>query len=155
MNAAYCGPSCQSCVEFGGVMTYMLCVGNLFSGCKMHLYPQPPYSKHKRLLVLPDYHTTESSGQILRWKWTFIHQLINFIPYVDIYVSCVSFAHNVSSKGHYLAMVSTTVETANPEEELKPGLNLLGPILKKYATLIQLSRLLVYHTQHNMTHLVL
>lgn len=49
----------------------------------------------------------------------------------DIYVSCVSFAHNVASKGHYLAMVSTTVETANPEKELEPGLALLGPILEK------------------------
>lgn len=46
-------------------------------------------------------------------------------------MSCVSFAHNVSSKGHYLAMVSTTVETSNPEGELKPGLDLLGPILQK------------------------
>lgn len=49
----------------------------------------------------------------------------------DIYVSCVSFAHNVASKGHYLAMVSTTVETADPETELEPGIQLLGPIFKK------------------------
>lgn len=50
----------------------------------------------------------------------------------DIYVSCVSFAHNVAAKDHYLAMVSTTVETANPEKELECGLNLLGPILEKF-----------------------
>ena len=49
----------------------------------------------------------------------------------DIYVSCVSFAHNVAAKGHYIAMVSTTVETSNPEEELKPGIDLLGPVLEK------------------------
>ena len=49
----------------------------------------------------------------------------------DIYVSCVSFAHNVASKGNYIAMVSTKVETANPEEELRPGLQLLGPVEEK------------------------
>ena len=51
--------------------------------------------------------------------------------YVDIYVCCVSFAHNVAAKDYYVAMVSTTVETANPEDELKPGLDLLGPIKEK------------------------
>ncbi|XP_065911583.1 rab GDP dissociation inhibitor beta-like [Dysidea avara] len=50
----------------------------------------------------------------------------------DIYVGCVSFAHNVASEGHYIAIVSTTVETANPEAELKPGLDLLGPIEQKF-----------------------
>jgi len=43
----------------------------------------------------------------------------------------VSFAHNVASQGHYIAMVSTTVETSNPEDELKIGLQLLGPVLEK------------------------
>ena len=46
----------------------------------------------------------------------------------DIYVSCVSFAHNVASKGNYIALVSTTVETNDPRGELKPGLDLLAPI---------------------------
>ena len=46
-------------------------------------------------------------------------------PYLDIYVSCVSFAHNVASQGYYIAMGSTTVETSSPEDELKPGLDLL------------------------------
>lgn len=53
------------------------------------------------------------------------------IPFADIYISCVSFAHNVSTKDYYLAMVSTNVETSNPEEELQPGLSLLGPIVDK------------------------
>lgn len=51
--------------------------------------------------------------------------------FADIYISCVSYAHNVASKGFYLAMVSTTVETGNPADELKVGLDLLGPILEK------------------------
>lgn len=53
----------------------------------------------------------------------------------DIYVSCVSFAHNVASKGNYIAMVSTNVETANPEEELRPGLQVLGPVLEKFVSI--------------------
>jgi Rab GDP dissociation inhibitor len=51
----------------------------------------------------------------------------------DIYISCVSFAHNVAPKGKYIAMVSTTVETPAPEKELEPGLALLGPIDEKCA----------------------
>ena len=60
-----------------------------------------------------------------------IHCLCLVSISADIYVSCVSFAHNVASQGHYIAMVSTTVETSNPEAELRPGLDLLGPILEK------------------------
>lgn len=57
-------------------------------------------------------------------------------PYVaDIYVCVVSNTHQVCPKGFYLAIVSTTVETSSPEQELKPGLDLLGPILEKYVTL--------------------
>ena len=51
--------------------------------------------------------------------------------FTDIYVFCVSFAHNVAAKNYYIAMVSTTVETSSPESELAPGLNLLGSIETK------------------------
>eukprot|EP00163_Fabomonas_tropica_P015705 TRINITY_DN28531_c0_g1_i1.p1 TRINITY_DN28531_c0_g1~~TRINITY_DN28531_c0_g1_i1.p1 ORF type:complete len:452 (+),score=158.55 TRINITY_DN28531_c0_g1_i1:33-1358(+) len=50
----------------------------------------------------------------------------------DIYISCVSYAHNVAAQGKYIAMVSTTAETANPESELDMGLALLGPIEEKF-----------------------
>lgn len=39
----------------------------------------------------------------------------------DIYVFCCSHAHNVVPKDKWLAFVSTTVETSNPEAELAPG----------------------------------
>jgi len=52
----------------------------------------------------------------------------------DIYISCVSFAHNVAPKGRYIVLVSTTVETSSPPDELKPGLDLLGPIEDKIIT---------------------
>src|SRR5271170_663859 len=54
---------------------------------------------------------------------------------VDIYIAEVSSAHNVCAKNHYLAIVSTIVETDNPQIEIKPGLDLLGPILDKYISL--------------------
>lgn len=50
----------------------------------------------------------------------------------DIYISCVSFAHNVAAAGKYIGIVSTTVETEKPEDELKPGLALLGTIIKSF-----------------------
>ena len=50
----------------------------------------------------------------------------------DIYVTMVSYTHQVASKGWFVAMVSTDVETANPENEIQPGLNFLGPIKQKF-----------------------
>lgn len=53
----------------------------------------------------------------------------------DIYVSQVSYTHQVAAKGWFIAMVSTTVESDNPETEIKPGLELLGPIKQKFVTI--------------------
>ncbi|XP_015123145.1 rab GDP dissociation inhibitor alpha [Diachasma alloeum] len=52
----------------------------------------------------------------------------------DIYVSLVSYTHQVAAKGWFIAMVSTTVETRNPELEIKPGLDLLGPIARRFVS---------------------
>lgn len=52
----------------------------------------------------------------------------------DIYVSQVSYTHHVAAKGWFIAMVSTTVETNNPEAEIKPGLDLLGPVKQKFVS---------------------
>lgn len=49
----------------------------------------------------------------------------------DIYVSLVSYTHQVAAKGWFVAMVSALVETDNPEQEIKVGLDLLGPIKQK------------------------
>lgn len=56
---------------------------------------------------------------------------VHFAP-SDIYVSMVSYTHQVAAKDWFIAMVSTTVETSNPEVEIRPGLELLGPIKQKY-----------------------
>lgn len=50
----------------------------------------------------------------------------------DIYVSLISSTHQVSAKGWFIGMVSTTVESDNPEAEIKPGLDLLAPIAQKF-----------------------
>merc|ERR1712027_283882 len=50
----------------------------------------------------------------------------------DIYVTMVSYTHQVASKNWFVAMVSTNVETANPEHEIQPGVALLGPIKQKF-----------------------
>jgi Rab GDP dissociation inhibitor len=50
----------------------------------------------------------------------------------DIYVMMVSWAHCVAAKDKYVAIVSTVVETGDPEKEIAPALALLGPILEKF-----------------------
>ncbi len=50
----------------------------------------------------------------------------------DIYVTMVSYTHQVASKGWFVAMVSTTVETDDPEKEIQPGVALLGPVKQKF-----------------------
>lgn len=57
---------------------------------------------------------------------------------IDIYISLVSYTHQVASKNWFIALVSTTVETDNPEAEILPGLTLLGPIKQKYNGLIKM-----------------
>lgn len=50
----------------------------------------------------------------------------------DMYVFCCSSTHSVCAKDKWIAFVSTTVESANPEAELAPGLALLGPTDEKF-----------------------
>eukprot|EP00123_Amoebidium_parasiticum_P008545 comp18877_c0_seq1/m.20957 comp18877_c0_seq1/g.20957 ORF comp18877_c0_seq1/g.20957 comp18877_c0_seq1/m.20957 type:complete len:448 (-) comp18877_c0_seq1:295-1638(-) len=50
----------------------------------------------------------------------------------DVYVMCMSSGHNVAAQGRYIAIVSTTVESSNPQAEIKPGLDLLGPIQEQF-----------------------
>lgn len=52
----------------------------------------------------------------------------------DIYIMMVSWAHQIAAKDKYVAIVSTVVETANPEKEIEPALKLLGPILERFTS---------------------
>jgi len=53
----------------------------------------------------------------------------------DIYISCVSHAHNVAPKGKYIALISTQVETSTPEKEIEPAFKLLGKIEEKFLSM--------------------
>merc|ERR1712218_267084 len=50
----------------------------------------------------------------------------------DIYVTMVSYTHQVASKGWFIAIMGTTVETDNPEKEIELGVQLLGPVKQKF-----------------------
>ncbi|XP_048410061.1 rab GDP dissociation inhibitor beta [Stegostoma tigrinum] len=50
----------------------------------------------------------------------------------DIYICMISYAHNVAAQGKYIAIISTTVETNDPESEIKPALELLEPVEQKF-----------------------
>lgn len=50
----------------------------------------------------------------------------------DIYVCMVSNAHLVCAKTFYVAIVSTTVETADPIRELDAGIRLLGNVVHRF-----------------------
>jgi Rab GDP dissociation inhibitor len=52
----------------------------------------------------------------------------------DVFVCSVSSAHACSARGIYIAIVSTKMETRNPEAEIKCGLDLLGPILQRFTS---------------------
>jgi Rab GDP dissociation inhibitor len=52
----------------------------------------------------------------------------------DVYIACVSNAHQVAAQGFYVAMVSTIIETPTPEREIEFALSLLGPIREKYSS---------------------
>lgn len=61
----------------------------------------------------------------------------HFLPFSlsDIYVCMVSSPHNTAAAGHYIAIVSTAVETSDPEAEIKPALDLLHPISEKFVSI--------------------
>lgn len=54
----------------------------------------------------------------------------------DIYIGLISFAHNVAAKGKYIAIVSTTAETADPKAELKVALDVLGPVQETFYSIV-------------------
>lgn len=106
----------------------------------------------KQLICDPSYmmEMVEKVGQVIRAICIMSHPIKNtgdapscqiIIPQVqvnrkhDIYVCMVSYAHNVAAKGKYVAIISTTVETEDPEKELRPALDLLEPIEQKFVSI--------------------
>uniref|UniRef100_A0A3Q3W8A8 Rab GDP dissociation inhibitor n=1 Tax=Mola mola TaxID=94237 RepID=A0A3Q3W8A8_MOLML len=109
----------------------------------------------KQLICDPSYcmDRTTKVGQVIRAICILSHPIANtgdvnscqiIIPQNqlqrkhDIYVCMISFAHNVAAKGKYIAIASTTVETGDPEKEIKPALDLLEPIDQKFVSISDL-----------------
>lgn len=46
----------------------------------------------------------------------------------------VSYSHLICAKGIYVAIISATVETNEPEKEIQPAVELLGPILDMFVS---------------------
>ncbi|XP_063702069.1 rab GDP dissociation inhibitor alpha [Culicoides brevitarsis] len=108
-------------------------------------------AKCKQVYCDPSYVTdkVKKTGQVIRCICLLDHPIANtkdalstqiIIPQKqlgrksDVYVSLVSYTHQVSAKGWFVGMVSTTVETNDPESEIKAGLDLLQPIAQKFVT---------------------
>lgn len=52
----------------------------------------------------------------------------------DIYVLVLSGNHKTTPDGKFLALVSTTVETDDPETEIEPGVSMLGSVEEAFMT---------------------
>jgi Rab GDP dissociation inhibitor len=53
----------------------------------------------------------------------------------DIFVLMMSSVHQVSKQGFYIAIISATVETNNPEAELAPAFEIIGTVKEKFITI--------------------
>lgn len=52
----------------------------------------------------------------------------------DVFVCAVSHGLSVAPPGMWIAIVSTLVEKGNPDEDVAPGLKLMGPILQRFTS---------------------
>ena len=46
----------------------------------------------------------------------------------------VSYVHQVCKTNNYIAIISATAETQNPEKELEPAFQIIGSIKEKFVT---------------------
>ncbi|XP_018414686.1 PREDICTED: rab GDP dissociation inhibitor alpha isoform X2 [Nanorana parkeri] len=109
----------------------------------------------KQLICDPSYISdrVRKAGQVIRVICVLSHPIKNtndanscqiIIPQnqvnrkSDIYVCMISYAHNVAAQGKYIAIISTTVETQEPEKEIEPALELLEPIDQKFVAISDL-----------------
>jgi Rab GDP dissociation inhibitor len=52
----------------------------------------------------------------------------------DVFVCCMGNALQATAPGIYVAIVSTLVEKGQPDDDVAPGLQVLGPILKRFTS---------------------
>jgi len=135
---------------YGG--TYMLSKpfeGVVTEGGKLGVRSEGEVARCKFIIADPSYFPdkVKQVGQVVRTICIMNHPIPNtnnsescqvIIPQKqvgrksDIYISCISSSHNVCSKGKYIAIISTTVETDNPEQELQPAFEIIGPVVEKF-----------------------
>jgi len=53
----------------------------------------------------------------------------------DVYVLWMGDSHKVAAEGKWIALVSTNAEKPDPEQDIAPGLALIGPTLEKYTAI--------------------
>lgn len=126
-------------IVFEGSSVVGIKSGGVVAKCKQ-VFCDPSYIKER----------VKKTGQVIRCICLLNHPIPNtrdalstqiIIPQnqvnrkSDIYVSLVSNTHQVSAQGWFIAMVSSKVETSNPELEIKPGLDLLGSIKQKFISI--------------------
>ncbi|MEJ1284456.1 hypothetical protein NN561_015441 [Cricetulus griseus] len=126
-----------------------------YGGESASITPLEDIARCKQLICDPSYvkDRVEKVGQVIRVICILSHPIKNtndanscqiIIPQnqvnrkSDIYVCMISFAHNVAAQGKYIAIVSTTVETKEPEKEIRPALELLEPIEQKFVSISDL-----------------
>jgi len=56
----------------------------------------------------------------------------------DIFIAVLNYTHCVVKKGYYLAIISTMVETKEPQAELKPAFDIIGSVLETFITIADL-----------------
>jgi Rab GDP dissociation inhibitor len=64
--------------------------------------------------------------------------MVILLLFLDIFIAVLNWTHCVSKKGFYLAIISTMVETSNPQEELKPAFDIIGDVLETFITISDL-----------------
>uniref|UniRef100_A0A7R9WAK8 Rab GDP dissociation inhibitor n=1 Tax=Pseudictyota dubia TaxID=2749911 RepID=A0A7R9WAK8_9STRA len=52
----------------------------------------------------------------------------------DIFICSLTKSHEVSAQGVYIAIVSTKVEKSQPEDDIAPGIALLGHVMQKFTS---------------------
>ncbi|XP_075867473.1 rab GDP dissociation inhibitor beta-like [Nelusetta ayraudi] len=110
------------------------------------------FARCKQLICDPSYalERTAKIGQVIRAICILDHPIANtssanscqiIIPQSqlnrkhDIYVCMISSTHKVAAEKHFIAIVSTAVETSDPHAEIKPALDLLNPIVDKFVSI--------------------
>jgi Rab GDP dissociation inhibitor len=143
------------CALYGGVYMLNRDIDEILyeNGKFVGIKSQGETAKAKYLVAEPSYVAkygkVKSTGKVIRCICILDHPIPNtkdvpscqiILPQKqtkrqnDIFVAVLNSSHCVCKKGYYLAIISTKVETNDPESELKSAFEILGPVLEKFVT---------------------